>query len=133
MNFLGFLLSFKAADGLSQNKQLLYGLLGAQAPEGNLTQALVPTLLAKREVRRKEESPPPSSPPQTTPSGEELSLRLEQLIELTLKELERQQEAEERQEKLEKLEDCLRQLAEQWQEDGSCVPTGDGSLEVENN
>lgn len=50
-NSLGFLLAYKSAEGLSKNKRLLYGILGAQAPAGDLSQTIVPVFLAKREVK----------------------------------------------------------------------------------
>ena len=66
-NSLGFLLAYKSAEGLSKNKKLLYGILGAQAPAGDLSQVALPVLLAKREVKNLPQPTPTPSPPGEKP------------------------------------------------------------------
>lgn len=64
-NTLGFLLAYKSAEGLPKNRRLLYGILGAQAPAGDISQAAIPMLLAKREVNNQPQPiPTPTRPPE---------------------------------------------------------------------
>lgn len=119
-NSLGFLLAYKSAEGLPKNKRLLYGILGAQAPAGDLSQTIVPVLLAKREVKNLPQStPPPSEPNQNSPE----LITLEQLEEFVERFKQQEQDKEEQEKEIERikamykcLEDCLAKISQQQSE-----------------
>ena len=116
-NSLGFLIAYESAKGLSQNKRLLYGILGAQAPAGDLSQVALPVLLAKREVKNIP-SPTPSLPSGEKPpqeKSEPITLkRLEEFVERFKQQQQEQEEQEREEERIkamyECLEDCLEQI-----------------------
>lgn len=116
-NSLGFLLGYKSAEGLPKNKRLLYGILGAQAPAGDLSQVALPVLLAKREVKNLPQPSPTSTSGEQPPQEESEPItlkRLEEFVERFKQQQQEQQQQEREEERIkamyECLEDCLEQI-----------------------